>query len=193
VRAVRPRTATELSFLGLGSAAERFLRGAAGTTRLAGELAAIVTLETSWDGGLGSRAGAGRSRPARTGSARPAARMLRRSSARWLLSTPALVTDNSQTMSRSSSDLTHQAEPCTCDGLRFDHDPVMRAAIAALSPDIRAVTIGLRVEEGILVSHELRGKAATALVVWTQPSGVTCIGAKPLVDIPALVARGSTV
>jgi len=53
VRAVRPRTATEVSFLGLGPAAEHFLRAAAaaGTPRLAGELAEIVALEASWGRG----------------------------------------------------------------------------------------------------------------------------------------------
>jgi transposase len=45
-RAVRPRTAAEIAFLGLGPVAEAFLRAAAaaGTTRLPAELAAIVEL-----------------------------------------------------------------------------------------------------------------------------------------------------
>ncbi len=49
-RAVRIRTVTERAFLGLGPAAEAFLRSAAvaGTSRLAAELADIVTLEPSW-------------------------------------------------------------------------------------------------------------------------------------------------
>jgi transposase len=49
-RGVRPRTAAELAFLGLGSAAEAFLRSAAaaGTLRLASELAAIVELVSVW-------------------------------------------------------------------------------------------------------------------------------------------------
>jgi len=49
-RGVRPRTASEVSLLGLGPSAEVFLRAAAaaGTSRLAGELAEIVTLEASW-------------------------------------------------------------------------------------------------------------------------------------------------
>ena len=49
-RPVRVRTATERSFLALGPAAEAFLRAAAaaGTTRLASELAEIVALEASW-------------------------------------------------------------------------------------------------------------------------------------------------
>ena len=44
---MRPRTAAEVAFLGLGPVAEAFLRAAAaaGTTRLSGELAAIVELE----------------------------------------------------------------------------------------------------------------------------------------------------
>lgn len=47
VRAVRPRTPAELAFLGLGPAAETFLRSAAaaGATRLPGELAEIADLE----------------------------------------------------------------------------------------------------------------------------------------------------
>ena len=46
-RAVRPRSAAELAFLGLGPLAEVFLRqaAAAGTSRLGAELAAIVDLE----------------------------------------------------------------------------------------------------------------------------------------------------
>ena len=50
VRAVRPRTATELAFLGMGPAAEHFLKAAAaaGTSRLASELAQIRPLEASW-------------------------------------------------------------------------------------------------------------------------------------------------
>jgi transposase len=49
-RAIRVRTGTERSFIALGSAAEAFLRAsaAAGTSRLAAELADIVTLELSW-------------------------------------------------------------------------------------------------------------------------------------------------
>jgi hypothetical protein len=49
-RGVRPRSASEVAFLGLGPAAERFLRAAAaaGTPRLASELAAIVALEVAW-------------------------------------------------------------------------------------------------------------------------------------------------
>jgi len=49
-RAVRPRSAAEVAFLGLGPAAERFLRAAAaaGTMRLSAELAAIVALEPAW-------------------------------------------------------------------------------------------------------------------------------------------------
>jgi transposase len=49
VRAVRPRTADELAFLGLGPVATAFLRAAAaaGTTRLHHELAEIVPLERS--------------------------------------------------------------------------------------------------------------------------------------------------
>ncbi|MGH7705326.1 MAG: IS21 family transposase [Candidatus Dormibacteria bacterium] len=50
VRAVRAKTATEVSFLGIGEAAKRFLRAAAaaGTARLASELAQILSLEASW-------------------------------------------------------------------------------------------------------------------------------------------------
>ncbi len=50
-RPVRVRTAAEREFLALGPVAETFLRAAAGagTTRLAGELADIVSLERSWD------------------------------------------------------------------------------------------------------------------------------------------------
>ena len=49
-RAIRIRTSTERAFLALGPAAEAFLRSAAvaGTSRLAAELADIVTLERSW-------------------------------------------------------------------------------------------------------------------------------------------------
>jgi hypothetical protein len=49
-RGVRPRTATELAFLGLGGAAEAFLRAAAaaGTLRLEAELAGIVALDAAW-------------------------------------------------------------------------------------------------------------------------------------------------
>jgi transposase len=49
-RAIRVRTGTERSFIALGSSAEPFLRAsaAAGTSRLAAELADIVTLELSW-------------------------------------------------------------------------------------------------------------------------------------------------
>ncbi len=50
VRAVRPRTAAEVAFVGLGAAAESFLKAAAaaGTSRLPGELAEIVALEGPW-------------------------------------------------------------------------------------------------------------------------------------------------
>ena len=49
-RGVRPRTATEVAFLGLGGWAEAFLRAAAaaGTLRLERELAAIVALDAAW-------------------------------------------------------------------------------------------------------------------------------------------------
>ncbi|MEW6474263.1 MAG: IS21 family transposase [Actinomycetota bacterium] len=49
-RQVRPRSAAERAFLGLGEVAERFLRAAAvaGTPRLAAELEAIVALEHDW-------------------------------------------------------------------------------------------------------------------------------------------------
>jgi transposase len=49
-RAVRVRTGTERAFMALGPVAETFLRSAAaaGTSRLAAELADIVTLEMSW-------------------------------------------------------------------------------------------------------------------------------------------------
>ena len=49
-RAVRPRTATEIAFLSLGSSAEAFLRAAAaaGTLRLESELRQIVALEAAW-------------------------------------------------------------------------------------------------------------------------------------------------
>ena len=47
VRAIRPRTAAEIAFLGLGPVATAFLRqaAAAGSTRLAGDLAEIADLE----------------------------------------------------------------------------------------------------------------------------------------------------
>ena len=50
VRAVRPRSASERAFLSLGPAAERFLRAAAaaGTARLASELAEVSTLEAAF-------------------------------------------------------------------------------------------------------------------------------------------------
>lgn len=49
-RAIRGRSGTERAFLALGPAADAFLRAAAavGTSRLAAELADIVTLELSW-------------------------------------------------------------------------------------------------------------------------------------------------
>jgi hypothetical protein len=49
-RAIRVRTGTERAFIALGPPAEAFLRAAAavGTSRLAAELADIVTLELSW-------------------------------------------------------------------------------------------------------------------------------------------------
>ena len=49
-RAIRVRTGTERAFIALGPAAEAFLRSAAatGTSRLAAELADIVSLELSW-------------------------------------------------------------------------------------------------------------------------------------------------
>jgi len=49
-RAIRPRTEAEVAFLGLGSAAAGFLRAAAaaGTPRLAGEIADIVALESAY-------------------------------------------------------------------------------------------------------------------------------------------------
>src|SRR6185295_10975680 len=49
-RGVRPRTATELAFLGMGGSAEAFLRAAAaaGTLRLEAELAGIVALAVAW-------------------------------------------------------------------------------------------------------------------------------------------------
>src|SRR5437588_8999975 len=49
-RAIRPRSPSEVAFLALGGVAEAFLRAAAaaGTPRLAGELAEIVALEASW-------------------------------------------------------------------------------------------------------------------------------------------------
>src|SRR3712207_7820475 len=49
-RGIRPRTAAELAFVGLGPAAEAFLRGAAaaGTLRLEHELAGIVELVAIW-------------------------------------------------------------------------------------------------------------------------------------------------
>jgi hypothetical protein len=48
-RAVRPRTPAEQAFLALGAEAEAFLRAAAaaGTTRLPGHLAGIVTLQAA--------------------------------------------------------------------------------------------------------------------------------------------------
>ena len=50
LRPIRVRTGTERAFIALGPVAEAFLRAAAaaGTTRLAAELADIVTLELSW-------------------------------------------------------------------------------------------------------------------------------------------------
>jgi hypothetical protein len=49
-RGIRPRTAAEIAFLGLGPTAETFLRtaAAAGTLRLEHELAAIVELVPVW-------------------------------------------------------------------------------------------------------------------------------------------------
>jgi transposase len=49
-RPIRVRTATERDFMALGPAAEAFLRAAAaaGTSRLAGELAEMLGLEASW-------------------------------------------------------------------------------------------------------------------------------------------------
>jgi transposase len=49
-RGVRPRTAVEVAFLSLGAPAEAFLRAAAaaGTMRLAGELAQLADLEAAW-------------------------------------------------------------------------------------------------------------------------------------------------
>src|SRR5438270_8816368 len=49
-RGVRPRTAAEVAFLGLGPAAEAFLRAAAaaGTLRLEHELGEVVALEAIW-------------------------------------------------------------------------------------------------------------------------------------------------
>jgi hypothetical protein len=49
-RAIRVRSGTERAFIALGPPAEAFLRAAAavGTSRLASELADIVTLELSW-------------------------------------------------------------------------------------------------------------------------------------------------
>jgi hypothetical protein len=49
-RAVRPRSATEVAFIGFGPAAETFLRSAAaaGTLRLEHELKELVELETVW-------------------------------------------------------------------------------------------------------------------------------------------------
>jgi transposase len=51
-RGVRPRTATEVAFLGLGGAAESFLRAAAaaGTLRPETELAQVVALAAAWGG-----------------------------------------------------------------------------------------------------------------------------------------------
>ncbi|TAL07570.1 MAG: IS21 family transposase [Chloroflexota bacterium] len=50
LRAIRVQTGTERAFIALGPVAEAFLRSAAaaGTSRLAAELADIVTLEMSW-------------------------------------------------------------------------------------------------------------------------------------------------
>jgi hypothetical protein len=50
VRGVRPRTTIELAFLSRGQVAERLLRAAAaaGTLRLAHELAELVVLEAAW-------------------------------------------------------------------------------------------------------------------------------------------------
>jgi hypothetical protein len=50
-RGIRPRSTAEVAFLGLGPAAEAFLRSAAaaGTLRLESELAAIVELVPIWD------------------------------------------------------------------------------------------------------------------------------------------------
>ena len=50
LRPIRVKTGTESAFIALGPVAEAFLRGAAaaGTSRLAAELADIVTLELSW-------------------------------------------------------------------------------------------------------------------------------------------------
>ena len=49
-RAIRPRTPTEVAFLGLGPTAETFLRAAAaaGTARLEAELGEIATLADAW-------------------------------------------------------------------------------------------------------------------------------------------------
>ncbi len=49
-RAARPRSGSEKAFLGLGAITETFLRdaAAAGTNKLASELAAIVDLEAAW-------------------------------------------------------------------------------------------------------------------------------------------------
>ena len=49
-RGVRPRTGAEVAFLGLGPAAEAFLRAAAaaGTLRLEHELAEIAEMEAAW-------------------------------------------------------------------------------------------------------------------------------------------------
>jgi hypothetical protein len=49
-RGIRPRTAAEIAFIGLGPAAEAFLRSAAaaGTLRLEHELAGIVELVAVW-------------------------------------------------------------------------------------------------------------------------------------------------
>jgi len=49
-RPIRPRSSAEITFLGLGPVAERFLRSAAasGMSRLATELAEIVALEAAW-------------------------------------------------------------------------------------------------------------------------------------------------
>ncbi len=50
LRPIRVKTGTERAFIALGPVAEAVLRAvaAAGTTRLAGELADIVSLEASW-------------------------------------------------------------------------------------------------------------------------------------------------
>ncbi len=57
-RAIRPRSSSEIAFLALGEVGEAFLRAAAaaGTARLAGELAEIVALEAAWGREVLSRA-----------------------------------------------------------------------------------------------------------------------------------------